>query len=149
MEHYLLLIALGLTLGAFGTLIGVGGGFILVPVLLLLYPQASPETITSISLAVVFFNALSGLWAYARMRRIDYKSGLLFAAATIPGAILGALTTDYIPRRLFDAVFGLLMIAAATYLFFHRIEESKPIEERSKRHITRHVVETNGSVHVF
>lgn len=149
MEHYLWLIALGLALGAFGTLIGAGGGFILVPVLLLLYPHASPETITSISLAVVFFNALSGSWAYARMRRIDYKSGLLFAAATIPGAIIGALTTDYIPRRLFDAVFGLLMIVAATYLFFHRIEESKPIKERSKRHITRNVVETNGTVHVF
>lgn len=149
MEHYLWLIPLGFVLGAFGTLIGAGGGFILVPVLLLLYPHASPVTITSISLAVVFFNALSGSWAYARMRRIDYKSGLLFAAATIPGAIIGALTTDYIPRRLFDAVFGLLMIVAATYLFFHRIGERKPIEERSKRHIARKVVETNGTVHVF
>src|SRR5450759_2590820 len=149
MEHYVWLIPLGFALGAFGTLIGAGGGFILVPVLLLLYPHASPETITSISLAVVFFNALSGSWAYARMSRIDYETGLLFAAATIPGAILGALTTDYIPRRLFDAVFGLLMIVAATYLFFHRIEESKPIEERSKGHIARNVVETNGTVHVF
>jgi uncharacterized membrane protein YfcA len=149
MEHYLLLIPLGFALGVVGTLIGVGGGFVLVPVLLLMYPRASPETITSISLAVVFFNALSGSWAYARMKRIDYKSGLLLAAATIPGAIIGALTTDYIPRRLFDAVFGLLMIVAATYLFFHRIKEGKPIEERRKRHITRNVVEKNGTVHVF
>lgn len=149
MEHYLWLIALGLAVGALGTLIGAGGGFVLVPALLMLYPNASPETITSVSLAVVFFNALSGSWAYARMKRIDYKSGLLFAAATVPGAIIGALTTSYIPRRLFNAVFGLLMIAAATYLFFHRIEKGKPIEERSKRHIARNVVETNGNVHVF
>ena len=36
-----------------------------------------------------------GLLAYARMGRIDYRSGLLLAAATVPGAAVGALTTDY------------------------------------------------------
>lgn len=149
MEHYPWLIALGFALGALGTLIGAGGGFVLVPVLLLLYPHASPETITCISLAVVFFNALSGSYAYARMKRIDYKSGLLFAAATVPGAIIGALTTSYIPRRLFNAVFGLVMIVAAAYLSFHQTGGRKPAEERNKRHIARNVVEANGTVHAF
>ena len=149
MEQYLLLIPLGFIVGAFGTLIGAGGGFVLVPVLLLLYPQASPETITSISLAVVFFNALSGSWAYARMARIDYKSGLLFAAATVPGAIVGALTTGYISRGAFNGVFGVLMIVAAAYLILHPNAERAPLERRSKRHITRNVVENNGTAHVF
>ena len=71
MDHHLLLVALGLVVGAFGTLIGAGGGFVLAPVLLLLYPRDLPETITSICLAVVFFNALSGSWVYGRMARID------------------------------------------------------------------------------
>lgn len=114
--QYLLLIPLGLLIGAFGTLIGAGGGFILVPLLLILYPDALPETITSISLAVVFFNALSGSWAYARMKRIHYRAGILFSLAGIPGAILGALTTYYVPRRAFDAVCGTLMLATAIYL---------------------------------
>jgi len=116
MEQYLWLIPVGFGVGAFGTLIGAGGGFILVPALLLVYPQENPETITSITLAVVFFNALSGSWTYGRMHRIDYKSGLLFSAATIPGAILGALSTAYIPRRLFDGIFGVFMIAMSALL---------------------------------
>jgi uncharacterized membrane protein YfcA len=149
MEQYLLLIPLGIIVGAFGTLIGAGGGFVLVPVLLFLYPHANPETITSISLAVVFFNALSGSWTYAQMRRIDYKSGLLLAAATIPGAIIGALTTQSISRRLFDAVLGLLMIVAAVYLSVRPIEANKPTKERERRHIDRRVVEKNGTVHAF
>ena len=82
--------------------------FVLVPMLILLYPQESPEVITSISLAVVFFNALSGSLAYMRLKRVDYRSGLLFAAATIPGAILGALTTSFIPRPLFDIFLGVI-----------------------------------------
>ncbi|HEY3168403.1 MAG TPA: sulfite exporter TauE/SafE family protein, partial [Candidatus Binatia bacterium] len=97
--HYLWLLPLGILIGAFGTLIGAGGGFILVPILLLLYPDENTELITSISLAVVFFNALSGSWAYSRMGRIDYKSGMIFAVATIPGAILGAVSTAYVPRH--------------------------------------------------
>ena len=117
--QYLWLIPVGFGVGACGTLIGAGGGFVLMPILLLVYPADSPALLTSISLAVVFFNAASGSWAYHRMRRIDYKSGWLFSAGTVPGAILGALTANYIPRRQFDAVFGLLMLAASAYLLLH------------------------------
>jgi uncharacterized membrane protein YfcA len=114
--HDLWLLPLGFAVGAFGTLIGAGGGFILVPLLILIYPDESPDLLTSTTLAVVFFNALSGSLAYARMRRIDYKSGLLFSLASVPGAVLGAFTTSFMPRALFDGIFGGLMIIAAIYL---------------------------------
>ncbi|MGH7852400.1 MAG: sulfite exporter TauE/SafE family protein, partial [Candidatus Binatia bacterium] len=111
------LLPLGLLIGAFGTLIGAGGGFVLVPILLILYPNDNTELITSISLAVVFFNALSGSVAYARMKRVDYKSGVMFAIATIPGAILGAVLVSYVPRYAFDITFGVIMIAAGIFLW--------------------------------
>lgn len=123
MEHFawlipfLWLIPLGFFVGTFGTLIGAGGGFILVPVLLLIYPHYRPETITSISLAVVFFNALSGSAAYAKMKRVDFQSGWLFALATIPGSILGAWNVTFIPRRWFDLLFGVLLLLVSIFLF--------------------------------
>lgn len=120
---YLWLFPLGLAIGAFGTLIGAGGGFILVPILLIVYPDENTELITSISLAVVFFNALSGSFAYARMKRIDFKSGIVFAVATIPGAILGAISVAYVPRQVFDIVFGVLMIAAGAFLWLSAKED--------------------------
>jgi uncharacterized membrane protein YfcA len=104
------LIILGFVVGSFGTLIGAGGGFVLMPLLLVLYPEERPETLAAISLAVVFFNTLSGSAAYARMKRIDYKSGLMFAAATIPGAILGAVSTSFVSRRLFDGIFSVFLV---------------------------------------
>ena len=115
-EYYLGLVALGIAVGCYGTLIGAGGGFVLMPVLLLLFPAESASLLTSISLAVVFFNALSGSEAYAMMKRIDYRSGLLFSTATVPGAVLGALNTSAVPRRLFDLIFALLLLAAAAFL---------------------------------
>ena len=85
-SNALLLVLLGFAVGAFGTLVGAGGGFILAPVLLLLYPHDSAQTLSSISIAVVFFNALSGSVAYARQRRIDLRvGGILGAAAGVLG----------------------------------------------------------------
>ncbi|MCR4435793.1 MAG: sulfite exporter TauE/SafE family protein [Clostridiales bacterium] len=149
MEQFLWLLPLGFIVGTFGTLIGAGGGFILVPVLLLLYPDKSPETITSISLAVVFFNALSGSYAYARMKRIDYKSGLIFAVATIPGSILGAYTTSFIPRNIFDGVFGILLIAASVFLMM-KPKNTKVIEgEKPKNYIIRSITDIDGVSYIF
>lgn len=150
MEQGAWLIGLGLVVGALGTLIGAGGGFVLMPVLLLLFPQERPATITSVSLAVVFFNALSGSWAYARMKRIDLRSGLLFAAAAIPGAIVGALTTSLIPRRQFDAVFGVLLLGAAGFLLIQKDGAQAPhAVSGGPRIARRRLVEANGTVHVF
>ena len=114
--HDLWLVPVGFAVGVYGTLIGAGGGFVLMPVLLILYPKEAPNLLASISLAVVFLNALSGSVAYARMRRIDYRAGLLFAAAATPGAVAGAFTTSLVPRRLFDLIFGILMITGAVFL---------------------------------
>ena len=114
--QFLWLTPLGFLAGGYGTLIGAGGGFVLAPVLLMLYPGEAPETITSISLAVVFFNALSGTLAYAKSKRIDYKSGLVFSVASMPGAVLGALATTAISRQWFDLLFGLLLVCVAILL---------------------------------
>jgi hypothetical protein len=111
-----LLVLLGVAVGAFGTLVGVGGGFLLAPVLLILYPHESPKTITAISLAVVFVNSVSGALAYGHQRRIDYRSGLVFGLAGVPGAIVGVLLVGAIPRKPFDAIFALVLFAVAAWL---------------------------------
>jgi uncharacterized membrane protein YfcA len=147
--EYFWLIPLGFVVGAYGTLVGAGGGFVLVPLLLMLYPRETPEIITSISLAVVFFNALSGAIAYTRMKRIEYRSGLLFSVASIPGAILGALATAYLPRRLFDAIFGLLLIAVSVYLVIRPGGNATAVWPCPPNHRECIVTEANGTVHRF
>jgi uncharacterized membrane protein YfcA len=61
------------------------------------------------------------------MKRIDYRSGMVFAIASIPGAVLGALSTAYVPRQAFDLIFGILMIVAAVVLWLTAGE--KPVVE--------------------
>ncbi|MGH2648577.1 MAG: sulfite exporter TauE/SafE family protein, partial [Ginsengibacter sp.] len=133
MDNFILLLGIGFIVGTLGTLIGAGGGFILVPLLIIMEPGFSPETITAISMAIVACNAISGSVAYVTSRRVDFKAGLLFAFFTIPGSILGVLTTKYISREIFDVVFGLVLVALAIFLFVKGGQKesiSKPLENR-------------------
>ncbi len=111
------LLLLGLFVGGYGSMVGAGGGFVLMPILLLIYPDMPPEAVTSISLTAVFLNAASGSIAYARMKRIHYRSGIIFALATVPGAIFGVTVTTLVDRHLFELLFGLFMLAMSLFLF--------------------------------
>jgi uncharacterized membrane protein YfcA len=110
-----LLVPLGFAVGAYGTLVGAGGGFILVPVLLLIYPDESQKDLTAISLFVVLANSISGSIAFARQRVIDYRTGLAFAAASVPLAFAGAYVVRFLPRSGFDVMFGILLIGLAAF----------------------------------
>lgn len=124
MEQIIFLLIIGLLVGILGTIIGAGGGFILIPFLIILFPEKTPEEITAISLAVVFFNSLSGTYAYHKMKRTDYRSGLIFAISTLPGAILGSLIIALVTNNLFNLIFGLILITLAIFLFLKPVNSS-------------------------
>ena len=130
-------------MGAYGTLVGAGGGFALVPILLLVYPRQSPAQLTAVSLAVVFANVVSGSISYARMRRIDYRTGLALAPATIPGAIIGALVVGAIPRPAFDAVMGAALILVAGFLLL-KPSGSLPLGLNGRGVVSRTLVDSDG-----
>jgi hypothetical protein len=125
MDNIFVLVLTGFIVGALGTLIGAGGGFILVPLLILTHHSLKPDIITAISIAIVAANAVSGTIAYARLKRIDYKTGVVFALFTVPGSVLGVYTVQYIPAFAFKMFFGLLLVALAFFLFLKK-PKSKP-----------------------
>jgi uncharacterized membrane protein YfcA len=64
------------------------------------------------------------------MKRLDYRSGLMFAATTVPGAVVGAMNTSQVPRYLFDIIFSVLTVAAAVFLLFRPgAQHNRPIPD--------------------
>lgn len=128
----LLLALLGVVVGTYGTLVGVGGGFLVVPLLLIIY-KLPPAAAAATSLVVVLLNAASGSVTYVRRGRVDIRTGLLLAAATVPGAyFIGPELAERIPERAFRIGFGIFLLVMATLLFF-RPERQSPSGDAPRR----------------
>ena len=137
-----ILIALGFFAGIFGTLVGIGGGVIFVPIFLLFF-HFTPQQAIGTSLTAVFFNALSGSISYLRQKRVDLKSGWKFALATLPGALLGAWFARYFTSVTLAVAFGFLLIAVAIFIFL-RAEPSQGNKEENR--YRRTLIDSQGRV---
>ncbi len=129
----LIALALGFLGGSYGTLVGIGGGILFVP-FLLLFLHASAQQAIGTSLAVVFFNALSGSFAYLRQRRVDLRSGLIFASAILPGTVLGAWLSKYLNTSILSIIIGIFLVALSLLTFF--LSPKEVLQETSHRKIT-------------
>jgi uncharacterized membrane protein YfcA len=125
-----LLFASGLGIGTLGTLIGAGGGWMIVP-LLLFGLGFTPQQAVGTSLAVVFLNAFSGSIAYMIQGRVLYRMGVAFAVATIPGALLGATLVQHLGSRWFTLLFALFLLALSGLLL-----RGQTFRGRAHRHPT-------------
>jgi uncharacterized protein len=137
-------VVVGVAVGAYGTLVGAGGGFALVPILLLVYPRQSPAQLTAVSLAAVFANVVSGSIGYSRLKRIDYRTGLMLAPATIPGAVIGALVVGAIPRAAFNAVMGTALVLVSGFLLL-KPRGTIPLSLQGRWVASRTLVDSDGN----
>ena len=108
----LILFIVGIVVGFIGTVVGVGGGFIVVPYLTLVY-NLSPQSAVGTSMCIVAMNSISGAVAYARQARIDYRTGIIFSISMFPGAFLGAYLLQLVARQAFEIGFGVFLLAIA------------------------------------
>ena len=119
------LIPLGFVAGILGSMIGLGGGIIVVPVLTFLgFP---PTLAASNSLFAAFSNAVASTISYSRQKRIEYSVGLKLGLLAIPGTILGAYISSDVTPGIFKILFGLILISSSVYIFLKRKIESKEI----------------------
>ena len=139
---------LGLGVGAVGALVGVGGGFLLVPALLFLFPEADPASVTAISLTAVFFNAASASVGYRRLRLQDFRTAAILITLAVPAAAGGALLNRITDRGAFETIFGVALLAGAVYLIVRSAIESRP-EGPSPRGRARAIVEKGGPTHRY
>lgn len=135
-------IAVGLLAGTFGSLVGLGGGVIIIPSLLYLasvHPQfvhVTPAVAAGSSLVLVILTALSSTISYGRQKRIDFQVGGILALACAPGALIGAIFTRFFSPDRFSLFFALLMFLVAYLLGLKK----KAPQKRLKWSVTRTVV---------
>ena len=123
MIDQLWLIPLGFVAGILGSMIGLGGGIIVVPVLTFLgFP---PTVAASNSLFAALSNSVASTISYSKQKRIEYSLGLKLGLLAIPGTILGAIISTDVAPDIFKILFGFVLIASSVYIFLRKQVESR------------------------
>ncbi|MCX6100243.1 MAG: sulfite exporter TauE/SafE family protein [Candidatus Bipolaricaulota bacterium] len=105
-----LLGAAGLAIGTLSSLLGVGGGIFIVPLLTLTALVGTVQEAAGTSLAAITFTSLSATIAYARRRTIDVRAGLTLMPTSLVGAWAGARLTSVIASRWLAVGFAVLLL---------------------------------------
>jgi uncharacterized membrane protein YfcA len=118
MEEVLSWVALVITgfgVGLYGVLVGAGGGFILVP-LLVIFWGLDHGVAAGTGVTAVWVNAASVSQAHFRQRRVNLKAGLIIGGFALPGSIAGAILVDHVSSVVFTTLFGILLLSIAALL---------------------------------
>ena len=133
--HPALLAAVALGVGVLTGLVGIGGGFLIVPALVLLARVPMHQAIGT-SLVVIAMNSLSGFAGYLGTVTFDWQFLFGFTAAAVLGALAGTAASSRVPqaalRRMF-AVFLLLMGGFVLYKNRHAFTQAAPTGEVTNR----------------
>ncbi len=106
-----------LGIATFGVLMGAGGGFIINPVLVSIWPL--PHTVVAGTvMPTVLFSQGSGIYNYSKIKFINWKLGISIGAAMVLGGFIGPKLTELITLEQFKFVFGWILIILAALMFW-------------------------------
>jgi uncharacterized membrane protein YfcA len=113
-----LLFVLGILAGIGASFSGLGGGFLVVPLLLILGYSAQKAVGTSFLAILVI--ALSALVAHNKLANVDYRVGIALGLGGVAGAQVGARLVEHVSTGQFKRIFAVVLVGLAAYLFFRR-----------------------------
>lgn len=114
-QQVLISILIGFILGSITGIIGVGGGFLIVPALII-FLQVPLHTAIASSLVIIAAQALTGFFAYINFVHLDYKFMSLFTLTFILGAFIGAKFSSQVPAKILNKVFALTLFLIGIFV---------------------------------
>jgi uncharacterized membrane protein YfcA len=113
--------------------VGLGGGFVIVPVLRIALGIA-PMTVAGTSLLFVLANVASSAVGYLRQKRVDLALAAPLALGAIPGSIAGVVAVKHVNDTWFDSVYALLLVVLAVLVMRRRSIQSRAEGEQTFAH---------------
>lgn len=113
-----LLIIIGVGAGLLASALGVGGGVVFVPALVVVlgFEQHLAE---GTSLAVIAVTATIGTWTHHRHRRVDWRTAAGIAVAAVAGALAGSTIALRLDADLLRQLFAIFLVIVAIRMMRH------------------------------
>ena len=109
------LAVVGLIVGILSSVIGLGGGFMVVP--LLIYLGRDAKLAVGTTFVFILLVAISSLIAHYRLGNVDVKTGLVLSLGGILGAQIGPQVLQHVSDQNFKKIFSVLMVITAIWMF--------------------------------
>ena len=109
------LAVVGLIVGILSSVIGLGGGFMVVP--LLIYLGRDAKLAVGTTFVFILLVAISSIIAHYRLGNVDIKTGLVLALGGILGAQIGPQVLQHVSDQNFKKIFSVLMVITAVWMF--------------------------------
>jgi uncharacterized membrane protein YfcA len=122
----LLVFMLGLAVGVPSSMVGLGGGIMIVPALIILF-QVPAQNAIAISLVAILGTTVSSTIGYIRHKQVDYKLGLLYDILDVPGIVLGAYLTTLLPENILVGICGAFILFITIIMIRSKRKPQSPI----------------------
>jgi uncharacterized protein len=118
LENLFLIFVIGVAAGIVGSMLGLGGGIIISPILTL--SGFLPSQVASTSLLAVASTGASSTVSYSIKKKISYNVGIKVAAFAVPFSVIGAFISSTLDADEFKLYFAILLILTSLYLLFRK-----------------------------
>lgn len=116
--RYILMVLVGAVIGICASFAGLGGGFLIVPLLMFMgYPAQKAVGTSFLAILII---SLSALFAHGRLANVDYRIGAMLGIGGIAGAQLGPRLLEQVSTGSFRRIFAVVLVGLAAYLFFQK-----------------------------
>ena len=113
--HPVLYPVLGLIVGIAAAFTGLGGGFLVIPILI--WSGFSPQRAVATSFVSILIVSVSALFAHSRLDQVDWKIGALLGLGGLVGAQIGSRLLQHVGPAVFNKIFaGVLIVLAIQML---------------------------------
>ena len=112
------MVIFGVVVGVGASFTGLGGGFLMIPMLLLLGFAAQKAVGTSFLAILVI--SISALVAHSKLANVDYRAGILLGIGGVIGAQVGARLVEHVSTANFKKIFAFVLVGLAAYIFFKK-----------------------------
>ncbi len=143
-ETLLILLVAAIFIGVIGSLLGIGGGIFLVPIMTLGL-GIDIKIAAATSLVTIIVTSSTSASRFLRQGFVNVKLGMFLEMFTVSGAIIGAVLVTYLTPQSIEVVFGFVLIYTAFYMWLRREVECRLVEADSPA--ASHPGRFDGSFH--